>query len=249
MSTMDPGAAPDGTPPEPRRLALLGATGRVGREVVRAASVDGHQVVAYARRPAAVELHEGVRAVGGDLTDVGALADAMAGCDVLVVALSSKERGFLARALPAAADAAREAGVGRVVLSSSLGVRDTQRLTSWRAQLFARTLLRTELEDRTRAEELVDRTGLTWTTVLPIRLREGAPLLSHSLAPLGEVKRVVGLPLLPYANAGRALVDLAASGAFGGQEVVLSSVGAMRIRPGAHPGILPGEDAGPGRAT
>lgn len=248
MSAVPPDHASDASPP-PLRIAVLGATGRVGREVVRAASVDGHRVVAYARSPHGVELHEGVSAVGGDLTDVAAMADAMAGCDALVVALSSRERGFLPRALPAAADAAREAGIGRVVLNSTLGVRETARLTSWRAQLFARTLLRPELEDRTRAEALVDRTGLEWTTVLSVRLREGAPLLSHSLAPLREVRRVVGLPLLPYANAGRALVDLAVSDAFGNQEVVLSSVGAMRIRPGDHSRILPEEDAGPGRAT
>lgn len=233
----------------PRRLAVLGATGRVGREVVRAASTDGHRVVAYARHPDAVELHEGVDAVEGDLTDVRALADAITGCDALVVALSSKERGFLARALPAAADAAREAGVRRVVLSSTLGVRDSGRLTSWRAQFFAHTLLKGELTDRAAAEARVDRTGLTWTTVLPIRMREGAPLTSHALVPVDEVKRVVGLPLLPYANAGRALVDLAVSGAFPGQEVVLSPAGAVRLRPQSHARIILGEDAGPRRST
>ncbi|HEY6797454.1 MAG TPA: NAD-dependent epimerase/dehydratase family protein [Kineosporiaceae bacterium] len=64
------------------RLAVTGASGLVGGQVVRAARAEGHQVVALTRDPRSVPAGADVRVVA--LDDVAVLAAAMTGADALV---------------------------------------------------------------------------------------------------------------------------------------------------------------------
>src|SRR6266496_4463922 len=73
------------------RVFIAGATGVLGRRLVRRLADRGHEVVGLARDPAKADL---VRRLGGepalaDLFDAGSLAKAMAGCDVAVRAATS----------------------------------------------------------------------------------------------------------------------------------------------------------------
>lgn len=68
------------------KLAVTGATGRIGRDLVERAQAVGHEVVAIDRRtpdPAVGPL-PGVRAVTLDVADYDALRAALEGCDALV---------------------------------------------------------------------------------------------------------------------------------------------------------------------
>jgi len=73
------------------RVFVAGATGVLGRRVVRQLAERGHEVVGLARDPAKAEI---VRRLGGipafaDLFDADALATGMAGCDVVIRAATS----------------------------------------------------------------------------------------------------------------------------------------------------------------
>lgn len=65
---------------------MIGASGQIGRQAVRALAADGWQVTAASRAGGAAEEWPGtVRTVRVDRTDDAALAAALgAGCDVLV---------------------------------------------------------------------------------------------------------------------------------------------------------------------
>jgi nucleoside-diphosphate-sugar epimerase len=64
----------------PMKIAITGASGRVGRAVVEHAAAQGHEVVSIDRvSGAGPGAHLRI-----DLTDDGALADALAGCDALI---------------------------------------------------------------------------------------------------------------------------------------------------------------------
>ncbi|GAA4199826.1 SDR family oxidoreductase [Actinocatenispora rupis] len=94
-------------------IVVTGATGNVGGELVRILAAAGERVVAVSRRPG--ELPDGVEHRAVDLADPAALRPALTGADALFLLVAGDDpAGVL--------DAARDAGVRRVVLLSSLGV-------------------------------------------------------------------------------------------------------------------------------
>jgi len=112
------------------RIAITGASGFIGRHLVRAAATAGHDVTGLVRSEQAADR---VRRSGGRpgvlAEEPAALAESLAGCRAVVhLAQIGKERdgqtyeavnvGLTARVL----EAARRAGVPRIALFSGLGV-------------------------------------------------------------------------------------------------------------------------------
>ena len=215
------------------RIFLLGGTGMIGREVIRAAVVLADEVVAYAPSADGFEPHDDLRVVTGTVDDAERLRTAAEGADVAVVVVDADGRtpGVAPGNLDAVLDAVETAGVTRGLLVSAFGVGDSARLASWRARAVYRTLSRRAYGTTEVAQRKAQGRETVWTTLLPVRLRDGMPHRSHAIAPVWEVRRIVGLPLLPYANLAVAVVDLAHSGEFAGETVVVSSVAGIRLRP------------------
>lgn len=70
------------------RFAVFGATGGVGRFVVKHALDRGHEVRAYVRNPDKLQMQDGRLTVfRGELTDYAAIEKALAGCDAVVSAI------------------------------------------------------------------------------------------------------------------------------------------------------------------
>ncbi|HEY3503106.1 MAG TPA: NAD(P)H-binding protein [Actinocatenispora sp.] len=94
-------------------IVVTGATGNVGGELVRILAADGEPVVAVSRR--AGTLPDGVPHRVADLADPASLRPALAGADALFLLVAGDDPEGILRT-------ARDAGVRRVVLMSSLGV-------------------------------------------------------------------------------------------------------------------------------
>lgn len=73
------------------KIALIGATGFVGSALLAEALDRGHQVTAVVRNPTKLAQRAGVTGVAADVSDVDALAAALAGHDVV---LSAFNRGW-----------------------------------------------------------------------------------------------------------------------------------------------------------
>ena len=69
------------------KVAVLGASGHAGSEIVKELALRGHQVRAIARRPAAILQAAGIEAVAGDASDPAALAELIRGVDAVISAL------------------------------------------------------------------------------------------------------------------------------------------------------------------
>jgi divinyl chlorophyllide a 8-vinyl-reductase len=170
--------------PTPRRVLLLGATGTIGRATAAALLARGHRVVCLIR-PRADRSHDlpaGTEVRFGDVTDPASLSrDGFRGehFDALVSCLASRTgapRDAWAidhRAHVDALDAARQAGVTRMVLLSAICVQ--------------KPLLAFQHAKLAFEAELIA-SGLTWTIVRPTayfkslsgqvdRLRGGKPFL------------------------------------------------------------------------
>lgn len=73
------------------KLVVLGPTGGTGGQVVRHALATGHEVVAIARRPDAVQpTHPNLRVVAGDVLEPATLAGALDGADAVISALGPR---------------------------------------------------------------------------------------------------------------------------------------------------------------
>ena len=114
-------------------ILLTGATGYVGGELLKALLVGGHRVRCLARRPEALSTAEAAEAevARGDVLDPASVRAAMSGVDAayyLVHSMGSPGR-FEEEDRTAArifGDAAREAGVRRVVYLGGLGRSDQE---------------------------------------------------------------------------------------------------------------------------
>lgn len=159
------------------RIAVLGATGRTGKELVTQALGAGHEVVAYVRRPEAVPPAAGLTVIGGQLDDEETLASALEGCDAVMVALGNPIRQASAPlmqiAIPTVIAAAKRAGVGRVVVLSALGVGATYANTRYPYRLGCRTFLAGNFRDHHQGERQLEDSGLDWTTIHPGPLADG----------------------------------------------------------------------------
>ncbi len=118
-------------------IVLTGATGNVGTAVMAELSSRGVRARALAHSPAsraAIEAH-GHEAVDGDFDDPSSLAGAFEGCDQLL--LLSPAHPDQPRREKAAVDAARDAGVSRVVAVSLMGadLSSPSAFSRWHAEI------------------------------------------------------------------------------------------------------------------
>ncbi len=108
------------------KLAITGASGRIGSYVYRAALAAGHDAIGIDITPPKYEAPESIIA---DLTDFGAAVDALAGCEAVVHLGAIADSRIVSRAKTYATnmsstfnvyEAARVLGIKRVVFASSI---------------------------------------------------------------------------------------------------------------------------------
>ena len=68
------------------RLALLGASGRIGQHMLAWALEPGHQVTALARNPQSLAAAAGLTVLTGDATEAGCVARLVTGADAVLSA-------------------------------------------------------------------------------------------------------------------------------------------------------------------
>lgn len=193
------------------KIAVFGATGKTGRLVIDQALDAGDQVVAYARRPEALEPREALTIVGGTLTeaDQQRVTDALRGVDAVVVALgptSLRNVTVMQTALPVITTAMREAGVSRIAVLSAFGVGAQSKLANPVARIGFGTILRDAYKDHWLAETKLAASGLRWTTVHPGLLKDGPRTGTVRAVDVATMPPVKGAPSANRADVAAALL-------------------------------------------
>ena len=190
-----------------RQILVLGATGRIGAEAVKAAQAAGIAVKIMTRRADAPV--GGVRIVVGALDDPTTLADGLAGTDAVIAAVGPRQNRAedaeaIERGMRALTDAMREAGVSRLVALSGAGIDvpgDAKPLVDRLVSRFVRVAARHVVAAKQREYAVFSATDLDWTALRPAIVQDGPPRgyrLSRKLSPGARTTR---------ADIGRALVD------------------------------------------
>jgi uncharacterized protein YbjT (DUF2867 family) len=145
----------------PMRIAVIGATGFVGRHVVGRLSESGHRVVAISREGRRRSAWgDAVESRAADVTTGEGLAEALEGADAAVhlVAIPRESKGLSFEEVNVGGtrrvvEAAKAAGVRRFVHLSVLGVADDPKLDY--------------LHSKWRGEQIVRESGLDWVVLRP----------------------------------------------------------------------------------
>jgi uncharacterized protein YbjT (DUF2867 family) len=160
------------------RLLILGATGRTGRHVLDQALALGHEVTAFARRPAALGAYGSrLRVISGDIMDRASVAPAVAGQEAVLSALGSRTlrpNTTLSTGIGYTLDAMRTHRVRRLVCMSALGVGETRgQLGPVFNLVLIPLLLRHSFADKERLEARIRASETEWTIVRPGVLTHG----------------------------------------------------------------------------
>ncbi|MER7955403.1 SDR family oxidoreductase [Streptomyces sp. NPDC096030] len=159
------------------KLTVFGATGGVGREIVRQALAEGHDVTAVVRDPARFAVTgERLEVYRADLSDPEALRAAVAGKDAVLSGLGARTRADagvaakLTRSVLAAMDAE---GVRRLVVVSAapLGpVPDGQSIIEKAVLPVINTLYKDIYADLRVMEDELAASATEWTSIRPPKL-------------------------------------------------------------------------------
>jgi putative NADH-flavin reductase len=162
------------------RLLIIGATGGTGRQLVRQALEQGHEVTAFVRNPQRLKMeHTNLRIVQGDVLDYASVEAAMKGQNAVLCALGHKRlfgpTTILSRGTANIMRAMKNCGAARLICESSLGVGDAVgRLGLPATLLFVPLILPFYFWDRLRQEALIaDSIDIDWVIVRPATLTNG----------------------------------------------------------------------------
>ncbi|HRP95640.1 MAG TPA: NAD(P)-dependent oxidoreductase [Rhodocyclaceae bacterium] len=107
------------------KIALIGASGFIGSGLRKEALARGHAVTAVVSNPAKLEAADGLTVVKADVLDTAALAQALAGHDIVISAFSGHAqgdvRGYYVKGIRSIIAAVKEAKVPRLLVVGGAG--------------------------------------------------------------------------------------------------------------------------------
>ena len=154
------------------KLVIFGATGTVGRQVVKQALEQGHTVTAFARNFTKLDIqHSSLTLFQGDVMDLQAVEQAVMGQDAVVCVLGSGKKltgTIRSEGTQQIIRAMEKVGVRRLICQSTLGTGDSWGNLDfyWKYIMFG-FILRKVFADHERQEDLVRNSNLDWTIVRP----------------------------------------------------------------------------------
>lgn len=159
------------------KVIVIGATGTIGSLAFQQMLAAGHEVTAFARNPAKLNIdHPQLTLASGDVLDQAQTEAAVSGHDAVVVALGSKSlvSSIRSEGTFSVIRAMQKTGVSRLICQSTLGARESWSNLNffWKRIMFG-GILRVVFKDHELQERLVEASGLDWTIVRPGAFQDG----------------------------------------------------------------------------
>ena len=157
-------------------ILVLGATGRVGSEVVRYALNDGLQVTVFVRSPEKLQVeNDDLTVIQGNVLDKDAVVQALKGIDVVISALNFDGGMTLSTSMPYIVDAMEKEGVKRIITVATAGILQSRvepEKLRYQSSESKRTVT-LPVEDHHAAYDYLSKSALDWTVVCPTYLPDG----------------------------------------------------------------------------
>jgi putative NADH-flavin reductase len=172
------------------KIVVFGGTGGTGKNVLASALAAGHDVVAVARRPEALETkHEKLTVVKGDVLDVASIEAAIAGAGAVISTVgpsSMRNPGtLLTDAAKNLVDACSKAGVRVLVWESGVIASDAseQGLFAKFALGMLHTFIAAFTAQKRDSEALITASALDWVIVRPVGLQHTPATGAYKVGP------------------------------------------------------------------
>ena len=187
------------------RIIVFGASGEVGKNVVRLACERGHKVTAFVRAETPFSADTSVNIVQGNVLDQEALTAAIAGHDVVISCLGLKRANaknpfsklvspedFASSSAHVIVNAMKSAGVSRIVAVSAAGVAESAaRMSPILRFMFSISKIGIAYRDLAIMESVYRDSGLDWTCVRPTTLTDGpATTKTHEVDGYGAMASI-----------------------------------------------------------
>ena len=163
------------------KIAIFGATGKVGRHLVDQALERGDRVTAFVRDPSKLTMqrHERLKVVQGNVQNPKDVEQAVAGTDAVLSVLGqtkTSSEDVLTEGIKNIVAAMNKHGVRRLVSLTGAGVRDPKdepKLVDRVIGSLLKLLQRDLLEDALGAARVIQESDLDWVIVRAPVLNEG----------------------------------------------------------------------------
>lgn len=156
-------------------IALFGATGGTGREVLAQALDQGHQIQALVRGPDRLPAQPGLTLIQGDVLDPAATSQCIAGAEAVICILGTtpKQTPIEASGTAVILDAMHASDCMRLIAVTSMGVGDSREQINPMFRMIMDFSLKAIMQAKEEQERLIRDSGLDWTIVRPGGLTDG----------------------------------------------------------------------------
>lgn len=178
------------------KLAIFGATGGTGQQVVTQALAAGHTLTVLARDAAKLATHDArLTVITGNVLNLPDVEQTVADADAVICTLGNTSNNPAMVVTDGTRNiiiAMQQKAMQRLIVVSSLGVGDSKAQVSFFFKVVAATVLRKAIKDKEAQEQLVRASGLQWTIVRPGGLTDGprTGLYQASVAPTLQAGRI-----------------------------------------------------------
>lgn len=176
-------------------ILILGATGRVGSQILTHALHDRHHVTVLVRTPEKIHINsENVTIVQGNALNETDIIRAMHGIDVVISALNTDGTTTLSESLPLIIKSMESEGIQRIITVGTAGIlqsRTTPNILRYQSSESKRKSTRAA-EEHHKVYDILKQSSLDWTIVCPTYLpdgeREGKYRIERNVLPEGGMK-------------------------------------------------------------
>jgi putative NADH-flavin reductase len=158
------------------KLAIFGATGETGKQLVKQALEKGNKVTSYVRNPQKLNIeHECLTIIQGELTNKTAIENAISGVDVVISVLgprSGSKSKPITQGMQNVIPAMEKQNIRRLIISSTLSLSDPDDLPDFKSRVLinlVKLINRAVYEEIISVGKVVRSSNLDWTIIrLPL---------------------------------------------------------------------------------
>lgn len=159
------------------KIIVFGASGSVGRAIVKQGLESGFEITAFVRNPDQLlwDAHPNLRVFKGDVLQIQDIEQALTGQDAVLCALGDGNVGKI-RGIGTSniIKGMHQTGIQRLICQSTIGAGDSYKNLNflWKHLMFG-FLLKRVLPDHNAQEKYIYQSGLDYTIVRPSALKDG----------------------------------------------------------------------------
>lgn len=157
-------------------ILVLGATGRVGSQIVTNALHDNHPITVLVRTPEKIQINnKNLTVIQGNVLNKDDIVRAMHGIDIVISALNTDGTNTLSESMPLIIEAMESKGIKRIITVGTAGIlqsRTTPDSLRYQTSESKRKSTRAA-EEHHKVYDLLKQSTLEWTIVCPTYLPDG----------------------------------------------------------------------------